>query len=208
MKIKGAVRNIIRELGRLYPHARCTLDYGEPWQLALNARLAAQCTDARVNIVAKSLYARYPTLESIAAAEMGALEALVRPTGFYHRKAEDIKCCAAMLCEKHSGGIPDDMESLLALPGIGRKTANLLLGELHGKSAVVADTHCIRLSRRFGFTTGDDPYKVEMTLREILPEREQLPYCHRVVSHGRAVCLARSPRCGVCALRPWCGFTG
>lgn len=200
------VQPIISELKRLYPDAECTLEIGKDYELLISVRLAAQCTDARVNIVTQTLFRDYPTLESFAEADLEELEAAVRPCGFYHTKARDIKLSAQIMLEKHGGRVPDTMEELLALPGIGRKSANLLLGELYGKAAVVTDTHCIRLSNRLGLADTDDPYKVELRLRELIPPEEQLFFCHRLVHHGRAVCAARSPRCGECALNVWCGY--
>lgn len=198
------VQPIISELRRLYPDAECTLEIGKDYELLISVRLAAQCTDARVNIVAKTLFEDYPTLESFAEAETAALEAAIRPCGFYHTKARDIKLSAQIILKSHGGRVPGTMEELLALPGVGRKSANLLLGELYGKPAVVADTHCIRLSKRLGLTGTDDPYKVELRLRELIPPAEQLFFCHRLVHHGRAVCTARSPRCSECTLTKWC----
>ena len=199
-----ALPQVIAELKRLYPEAECTLDYTEPWRLLFNTRLAAQCTDARVNIVAEALYAELPTLEAFSKADLQRLEELVRPCGFYHTKASDLKGCSQILLEKFGGRVPDTLEDLLKLPGIGRKTANLVLGEVYGKPAVVTDTHCIRLSNRLGLCATEEPYKVELALRAILPEVEQLSFCHRLVHHGRAVCTARKPRCEACTLREWC----
>lgn len=198
------IPNIIAELKELYPDADCTLDVGKDYELLISVRLAAQCTDARVNIVTQTLFRDYPTLQSFADADLAQLEREVRPCGFYHNKARDIKLSAQIMLEKHGGKVPGTMEELLALPGIGRKSANLLLGELYHKPAVVADTHCIRLSGRLGLTDTKDPYKVELRLKELIPPEEQLFFCHRLVHHGRAVCTARSPRCGECTLRPWC----
>ncbi len=200
------IQPIIDELKRLYPDAMCTLDVGKDYELLVSVRLAAQCTDARVNIVTQTLFRDYPTLESFAEADLEELEAAVRPCGFYHTKAQDIKLCAQIILEKHGGRVPDTMEELLALPGVGRKSANLLLGELYRKPAVVVDTHCIRLSNRLGLVSTKDPYKAELRLLELLPPEEQLFFCHRLVHHGRAVCNARSPRCGECTLGDWCKY--
>ncbi len=197
---------IIAKLKSLYPDADCTLAVRKDYELLFSTRLAAQCTDARVNIVAQTLYTQYPTLESFAQADLGELEQVIRPCGFYHTKAKDIKLCAQILLSEHAGKIPDSLAELLKLPGIGRKTANLVLGELFGKPAVVTDTHCIRLSNRLGLVHSDDPYKVELALRELIPPHEQLMFCHRLVHHGRAVCSARKPDCGGCVLRPDCAY--
>lgn len=199
---------IIEALKALYPEAECTLTFDSPWQLLFNTRLAAQCTDARVNIVAGPLYARYPSLEAFAEAELSELEELVRPCGFYHTKASDLKSCAQILLQEHDGVVPDTLEQLLKLPGIGRKTANLVLGEVYGKPALVTDTHCIRLSGRLGLAQSKEPYKVELALAKVIPTEEQLAFCHRLVHHGRAVCTARSPRCGECTLVALCPSKG
>ncbi len=201
------VKKIVDLLKSIYPDADCTLDFAEAWQLLFSTRLAAQCTDARVNIVAEVLYKRYPTLEAMAEADIEELSQIVKPCGFYHTKAKDIKSASKILIEKYNSVVPDTMEELLTLPGIGRKTANLILGEVYHKPAVVTDTHCIRLSNRLGIVSTDDPGKVETALREQIPENEQLMLCHRFVYHGRAVCAARSPKCGVCILSEVCPKT-
>lgn len=200
------VTEIISRLALLYPAAECTLDFKHDYELLFSTRLAAQCTDARVNIVAKELYVRFPSLESIAEADIYELEEIVRPCGFYHGKAKDLKEGALKILMDFDGKVPDNMEDLLSLPGIGRKTANLVLGELYGKPAVVTDTHCIRLSNRLGLTDSKEPYKVELRLQEIVPESEQLLLCHRFVHHGRAVCRAKKPDCGTCVLSDICAF--
>ncbi|MDR0294342.1 MAG: endonuclease III [Oscillospiraceae bacterium] len=196
---------LIERLKELYPEAACTLDYIAGYQLLFNTRLAAQCTDARVNIVKETLYTRFPTLEAIADADIEEMEAVVKPCGFYHHKARDLIEGARMLLSEYGGRVPDTMEELLRIPGVGRKTANLVLGELYGQPAVVADTHCIRLSNRLGLCNSQDPVKVEDALRLLLPPEEQLMFCHRLVAHGRAVCRARAPDCGACGLREFCG---
>jgi endonuclease-3 len=195
---------LITRLKELYPDAVCTLEYTHDYRLLFNTRLAAQCTDARVNITAETLYAEYPTLEAIANASPAEMEAIVRPTGFYHQKARDLIEGARMILSDYGGRVPDTMEALLRIPGIGRKTANLVLGELYGQPAVVADTHCIRLSNRLGLCGTKDPAKVEIALKKLLPAEEQLGFCHRLVAHGRAVCKARSPDCGNCGVREFC----
>lgn len=204
MNRKERVKEILRILGEQYPEAECTLEFDSPWRLLFNTRLAAQCTDARVNIVAGPLYARYPTLEAFAEADITELEELVRPCGFYHTKASDLKTCAQILLKEHNGVVPETLDALLKLPGIGRKTANLVLGEVYGQPALVTDTHCIRLSNRLGLAQSTEPYKVELVLEKIIPPPERLKFCHRLVHHGRAVCTARSPRCGECALAALC----
>ncbi|MCL2003446.1 MAG: endonuclease III [Oscillospiraceae bacterium] len=200
------MRELIDRLKALYPEADCTLDYDADYKLLFNTRLAAQCTDARVNIVAETLYARFPTLEAIANANLAEMEQTVKPCGFYHTKARDLIEGARMLLSDYGGRVPDTMEALLRLPGVGRKTANLALGVLHGQPAVVTDTHCIRLSNRLGLCDTQDPVKVENALRERIPPEEQLLFCHRLVAHGRAVCRARAPDCGRCGVREFCVF--
>ena len=195
---------VIGVLKTLYPEADCTLEYDSPWRLLFNTRLAAQCTDARVNIVAGPLYEALPDLEAFASAPVELIEELILPCGFYHTKAANLKSCAQILLNKHNGVVPDTMEALLELPGIGRKTASLVLGEVYGKPALVTDTHCIRLSNRLGFASSQEPYKVELALEKIIPAPERLNFCHRLVHHGRAVCTARNPRCGECALLEYC----
>lgn len=204
MNLKEKVSGIIAALKVLYPQAECSLQYNEAYQLLFATRLAAQCTDARVNIVTKDLYRKYPTLQAFADAKIEELEQDVKPCGFYHMKARDLKACAAMLIEKHNGIVPDTMEELTALPGIGRKTASLILGDVYHKPAIVADTHCIRLSNKLGLAHSKDPKKVEFELREIIPPEEQCMLCHRFVWHGRAVCSARSPKCNECTLSQFC----
>ncbi len=207
-KKKADVLAIIEELKRLYPEGICSLDYEKPYELLFSVRLAAQCTDERVNKVTPALFARFPTLEALAAAEIGQVEELVRSTGFFRAKARDIVLSAQMLLRDYGGRVPDTMEDLLRLPGVGRKTANLILGDVyHVPGVVVADTHCIRIAGLLGLTDGTkDPAKVETQLRAILPPEESNDFCHRMVLHGRAVCIARRPQCGGCTLRPWCDY--
>ncbi len=195
---------IIDALKKDYPDAVCSLEYQKPHELLFSTRLSAQCTDARVNIVAKDLYERYQSLEDFAAADLTELEGYVRPCGFYHTKAKDIIACAAMLLEKFDGVIPDNIETLITLPGVGRKTANLIVGDLYHKPAIVADTHCIRLSNRLGLADSKDPAKVEAQLKAIIPPEESSDWCHRLVLHGRSVCQARKPMCEKCSLQPVC----
>lgn len=208
MKKKADVSAIVAELKRLYPDAVCSLEYEKDYELLFSTRLAAQCTDERVNKVTPALFARFPTLEALAAADVSEVEEFIHSTGFFRAKARDIVAASKMLVEEYGGRVPDNMEDLLKLPGVGRKTANLVLGDIYSTpGVVVADTHCIRLSGRLGLTDGSkDPAKVEAQLRKILPAEESNNFCHRLVLHGRAVCMARGPECEGCTLRPWCDF--
>ena len=198
---------IVSELERLYPDAECALEYGgEPWRLLVMGRLSAQCTDARVNIVCKELFARFPTCEALADAPLDQIEEIVRPCGLFHTKAANIKDACRMLCEDFGGILPDNMDDLLLLPGVGRKIANLLLGDIYKKPAIVADTHCIRICGRLGAYPEalKDPRKVEATLTGIIEPDKQSDFCHRIVWFGRDVCTARSPKCEGCPLREFC----
>ena len=194
----------VRLLKERYPDALCSLVYTKPYELMIAARLSAQCTDARVNIVTKKLFVTYPTLESFAEADLAELEEAVRPCGFYKTKAKSIKEAADRLLHVYGGVIPDNMDDLLTLPGIGRKTANLLLGDVYHKPAVVADTHFIRITGRLGLTKHTEPAKVEADLRKLLPAEESSDFCHRVVLFGRDVCTARKPKCAACPLSGIC----
>lgn len=206
MKKKQDVHAIVEELKRLYPDGICSLNYKKDYELLFAVRLSAQCTDERVNQVTPALYARFPTLEALAEADVAEVERYVHSTGFYHAKARDIVLSARMLLDRFGGKVPDTMEALLSLPGVGRKTANLILGDVHGvPGVVVADTHCIRITGLLGLTDGSrDPVKVEQQLRAVLPPEESNNFCHRMVLHGRAVCVARRPKCESCTLRAWC----
>ena len=206
MKTQEEVWSIVQELKRLYPDSLCSLPYPKPYELLFAVRLAAQCTDERVNMVTPALYARFPTLESLAEADVSEVETYIHSTGFFRAKARDIVAAARMMLEQYGGKVPDNMEDLLKLPGVGRKTANLILGDVYHKpGVVVADTHCIRITGRLGLTDGTkDPVKVEQQLRQVLPPEESNDFCHRMVLHGRAVCMARKPDCQNCTLRPWC----
>ncbi|ALP94414.1 endonuclease III domain-containing protein [Intestinimonas butyriciproducens] len=208
MKTKADVLSIIAELKKLYPDGICSLDYPKPYELLFSVRLAAQCTDERVNMVTPALFARFPTLESLAEADIGEVETYIHSTGFFRAKARDIVGAARMMLDEYGGKVPDNMDDLLKLPGVGRKTANLILGDVyHQRGVVVADTHCIRISGKLGLTDGTkDPAKVEAQLRKVLPPEESNDFCHRLVLHGRAVCMARRPDCQNCTLRPWCDF--
>lgn len=206
MRTKEQIAEIIACLERAYPQVRCTLDYRKDYELLFSVRLAAQCTDARVDQVTPALYKRYPTLDAFAKAEVSDVEAYIRPCGFFHTKARDIVRCAQMLLTEYGGKVPDQMEALLKLPGVGRKTANLILGDIyHAPGAVVVDTHCIRLSNRMGLVDDlKDPVKIESALRACLPPEKSSDFCHRLVLHGRAVCTARAPRCEACCVRHVC----
>ena len=207
MKSKAAVRRIVEELKVLYPNARCSLEYKKDYELLFAVRLSAQCTDERVNKVTPALYARFPTLESFAEADPAEVGEYIHSCGFYNGKARDIVACAQKLVNEYGGRVPGTMEELTGLPGVGRKTANLILGDVFGQPAYVCDTHCIRITGRLGLTDGSkDPLKVERQLRQCIPPEESNNFCHRMVLHGRAVCTARSPRCGECTLRPYCDF--
>ena len=201
---KERAARIVELLAREYPEAECSLTYEKDWQLLFATRLAAQCTDERVNRVTPGLFARWPSLEAIAGADDAELEDAVRSCGFFRTKARDIKACAGVLLERHGGVVPDNMDELLALPGVGRKTANLILGDIYGKPAIVADTHCIRLSNRLGLCDTKDPHGVEKELRAVIAPSDGSDFCHRLVMHGRAVCTARAPACGRCVLAELC----
>ena len=207
MKSKAAVNRIIAALKELYPDALCSLTYRKDYELLFAVRLSAQCTDARVNMVTPSLYKKFPTLEAFANATYEEIGEAIRSCGFYNTKAKDLVECAKLLLEKHGGKVPATMEELTALPGIGRKTANLILGDIYGKPAYVCDTHCIRITGRLGLTDGSkDPLSVEKQLREVLPPEESSNFCHRMVLHGRALCMARKPNCEACPLRADCDY--
>lgn len=200
------IRAIVEELKVLYPDGICSLEYQKDYELLFSVRLAAQCTDERVNKVTPALYARFPTLEALANAEISEVEEYIHSTGFFRAKARDIVLASQMLLRDYGGRVPDTMEDLLKLPGVGRKTANLILGDVyHTPGVVVADTHCIRITGLLGLTDGTkDPAKVEQQLRKVLPPEESNDFCHRMVLHGRAVCIARRPQCQSCTLRPYC----
>lgn len=192
-----------------YPNALCALHYEKDYELLFATRLSAQCTDARVNIVTKDLFVQFPTLEDYAAAPIEEIEAAIKTCGLYHTKARDLKAAAVMLLHDFGGRVPDNMADLLKLPGIGRKTANLILGDIYGQPAIVTDTHCIRLSNRLGFVRDEkDPYKVETALRKLIDPAESSDFCHRLVLHGREVCTARKPKCTSCCLAPCCPSAG
>lgn len=197
---------VIRRLKSAYPLAECTLDYDQAWKLLVSVRLAAQCTDARVNVVVEGLYKKYPDVASLAAADVADIEEIVRPCGLGKSKARDISACMKILHEQYHDKVPDDFSALLKLPGVGRKSANLIMGDVFGKPAIVTDTHCIRLVNRIGIVDGiKDPKKVEMALWKLVPPEEGSDFCHRLVEHGREVCTARTkPYCDKCCLADIC----
>ena len=208
MKTKKEAAEIVRLLLEEYPGADCTLDWRKDYELLFSVRLAAQCTDERVNKVTPALFERFPTLEAFAEAEVEEVEKYVHSCGFYHAKARDIVACARVLLEKHGGKVPQTMEELTALPGVGRKTANLMLGDVfHVPGSTVVDTHCVRLSNRIGFVKDDrDPVRIERKLRKLLPPEQSSDFCHCLVLHGRAVCDARKPDCERCCLKEHCDY--
>lgn len=203
------VDQIISVLKKRYPEALCALHYDKDYELMIAVRLSAQCTDARVNLVTPALFERFPTLDAFADADISEVERYVHSCGFYKHKARDIVLACQMLREVYDRKVPDTMQELLKLPGVGRKTANLLLGDIYGQPAVVCDTHCIRIANRLGLAKGKEPEKVEAQLRAILPPDESSAFCHRIVLFGREICSARNPKCGECPLRPFCrDFSG
>lgn len=210
MTKKQRALEVIERLKKRYPDADCTLDYDQAWKLLVSVRLAAQCTDARVNIVVETLYDKYPTVKALAQASPEEIEEIVRLCGLGKSKARDISACMKILDEQYDGNVPDDFQALLKLPGVGRKSANLIMGDVFGKPAIVTDTHCIRLSNRIGLVDGiKDPKKVEMELWKIIPPEEGSELCHRLVYHGREVCTARTtPHCDRCCLADICKKVG
>lgn len=203
--MQDRVSAIINTLKARYPEAPCALHYTRDYELMIAVRLSAQCTDARVNLVTPALFSAYPTLEAMASADIADVENLVRSCGFYKHKARDIVLGCQMLLNEYDGRVPDSMQALLRIPGVGRKTANLLLGDLYATpGSVVCDTHCIRICGRLGLSHGNDPEKVEKQLREILPPNESSDFCHRIVLFGRDCCTARSPKCSECPLQAHC----
>ena len=199
------INEIIAALKELYPSALCALQYEKDYELMIAVRLSAQCTDARVNLITPALFSRFPSLDAFADADIAEVEAYVHSCGFDRQKAKDLVLACQLLRAEHGGKVPDTMEALLKLPGVGRKTANLLLGDIYRRpGSVVCDTHCIRISNRLGLASGKEPEKVEKQLRAILPPEESSDFCHRIVLFGRDICTARSPKCGECPLRPFC----
>ncbi len=204
---KERIAQIIDELKKIYPEAACALEFdGAPWKLLVMGRLSAQCTDARVNIVCRELFSKYPSCEALAGAAYGDIEEIIRPCGLFRTKAKNIKDACVMLCEEYGGVLPDEMDELLKFPGVGRKIANLLLGDIYHKPAIVADTHMIRICGRFGMypQKQKDPHKVELIMAELVEPEEQSDLCHRIVQFGRDVCSARAPKCLECPLRDLC----
>ena len=210
MTKKQRALQVIERLKKEYPSAGCTLDYDQAWKLLVSVRLAAQCTDARVNVVVEGLYEKYPTVEALAEADVDEIEKIVRPCGLGRSKARDISGCMKMIRDEYEGKVPDDFDALMKLPGVGRKSANLIMGDVFGKPAIVTDTHCIRLVNRIGLVDGiKEPKKVEMALWKIIPPEEGSDLCHRLVYHGRDVCSARTkPQCAVCCLQYICKKCG
>lgn len=205
MKMKKSVADIVERLKALYPDALCSLNYEKDYELLFSVRLSAQCTDARVNLVTPALFARFPTLEDFASASVEEVGEYVHSCGFWRAKAKDIVGAAQMILERFDGKVPDNMEDLLSLPGVGRKTANLILGDVYGSDGYVCDTHCIRITGRLGITDGSkDPLKVELQLRKEIAPEEASDFCHRMVLFGREWCPARSPRCDECPLKTAC----
>ena len=201
---------VIERLKKEYPDTGCSLDYDDAWKLLVSVRLAAQCTDARVNVVVQDLYREFPDVDALADADVEEIERIVKPCGLGHSKARDISACMKMLKEKYQGKVPEDFDALLELPGVGRKSANLVMGDVFGQPAIVTDTHCIRLANRIGLVDGiREPKKVEMALWKLIPPEESNDFCHRLVDHGRAVCTARTaPYCDRCCLNDICTKAG
>jgi len=191
---------------KIYPDVKCTLEYSTPLEMLIATQLSAQCTDARVNIVTKDLFKKYTSAEDFAAADLSELENDIRSTGFYKNKAKNIISCCKRILEVYDGRVPDTMEDLLTLAGTGRKTANLVLGDIYKKPAVVVDTHCIRLSNRIGLVGNDDPVKIEFELKKLIPPERQLRLCHQLVNHGRLRCNARKPDCEGCEIKEYCKY--
>ena len=210
MTMKEKALSVIEILKTQYPEALCALQYEKDYELMIAVRLSAQCTDARVNLVTPALFAAYPTLESLADADVSDIEGYIHSCGFFRQKAKDIVGACRMLIDEYGSKVPDTMEALLKLPGVGRKTANLLLGDIYKKpGSIVCDTHCIRICGKLGLSEGKDPEKVEQQLRKILPAEESSDFCHRIVLFGRDICVARNPKCAQCPLAQLCkSFTG
>lgn len=204
MTDKEKAEEAVRLLEMEYPDAQCSLEYTDPLQLLIATRLAAQCTDKRVNMVTPALFEKFPTAKDFAEAEVEEIEELIKSCGLYKTKAKDISAMTKILCKDYDSIVPDTVEELVKLPGIGRKTANLVVGDIYGKPAVVVDTHCIRITRRLGFHDSKDAGKIEKLLRPLLPPEKSNDFCHRLVLHGRAVCDARKPKCENCCLKEIC----
>lgn len=210
MQKKELALQVIERLKKEYPDTGCSLDYDDAWKLLVSVRLAAQCMDARVNVVVQDLYREFPDVDALADADVEEIERIVKPCGLGHSKARDISACMKMLKEKYQGKVPEDFDALLELPGVGRKSANLVMGDVFGQPAIVTDTHCIRLANRIGLVDGiREPKKVEMALWKLIPPEESNDFCHRLVDHGRAVCTAwTAPYCDRCCLNDICKKAG
>ena len=208
MTKKERVSLLLELMDQAYPVVKCSLNYSTPLQMLIATQLSAQCTDARVNIVTKELFKRYKTVYDFAEADIFELQEYIKSAGFYKNKSKNIIACCKRLIDAYNGEVPDTMEDLLTLAGTGRKTANLVLGDIFKKPAVVVDTHCIRLTNRIGLTKNKEPEKIEMELKKIIPPERQLKLCHQFVYHGRAICSARSPKCDTCPIRPACKMVG
>lgn len=208
MTKKERVSLLLTLMDKAYPDVKCSLNYSSPLEMLIATQLSAQCTDARVNIVTEKLFERYRTAEDYANADINELQDYIRSAGFYKNKSKNIIQCCRRIIDVYGGQVPGTMEDLLTLAGTGRKTANLVLGDIFGQPAVVVDTHCIRLTNRIGLTKNTDPVKIEFELKKIIPPERQLKLCHQFVYHGRAVCSARSPKCGECPIRPACKMVG
>lgn len=206
MTKKQLALEVVERFKQEYPDAECSLEYDQAWKLLVSVRLAAQCTDARVNIVVEKLYERFPDVNALADAEVAEIEKIVRPCGLGNSKARDISACMKILRDKYNGNVPDDFDTLLSLPGVGRKSANLIMGDVFGKPAIVTDTHCIRICNRIGLVRDvKEPHKVEKELWKIIPSEEGSDFCHRIVIHGREVCTARTkPYCDKCCIKDIC----
>jgi endonuclease-3 len=206
MKSEDEVMALMERLDEIYPvDGICFLTHSKPWELLFATILSAQCTDARVNMVTPALFAKYPTLEAFAAAAVEELEEMVKPTGFFRTKAKHLKAAAALLLANYGGELPEDMDKLTQLPGVGRKTANLIRGHIFGIPSIIVDTHVKRISKRLGLSQSEDPYKAELELSAVLPAEHWTRYNTQIIEHGRAVCLSRNPRCRICALAEMCG---
>lgn len=208
MTKKERTELLLELMDEAYPEVKCSLNYSNPLEMLIATQLSAQCTDARVNIVTEKLFERYKSVEDFANADILELQEYIKSAGFYKNKSKNIIACCKRLIEVYDGKVPDNMEDLLTLAGTGRKTANLVLGDIFGKPAVVVDTHCIRLSNRIGLTKNKEPEKIEQDLKKIIPPKQQLRLCHQFVYHGRAVCSARKPKCDICPIRPACKMVG
>ena len=204
MKKQERAENVMRIFDEIYPEVKCTLNYSTPHEMLIATQMSAQCTDARVNIVTETLFKKYKTVEDFANADYEELCEDIKSTGFYKNKAKNIIACCKRLISEYNGQVPDSMEDLLTLAGTGRKTANLVLGDIFGKPAVVVDTHCIRLTNKIGLTKEEDPVKIEFELKKLIPPERQLRFCHQLVNHGRARCVARRPDCENCEIKEYC----